>query len=114
MWIPLLGPYFLEKEPGQPWRAVSDPITVVVGKTGLGWRIVIRHTSADPLRKAVHASSCTSGINPVLEPIPANTEFPAPARATRGLSRCGQSGDRSARNCRHFIHYIEPLHTQVL
>src|SRR5215469_10810372 len=28
---------YQREKPGKPWRAVGEPITVVVGKTGLGW-----------------------------------------------------------------------------
>jgi D-alanyl-D-alanine dipeptidase len=42
--------------PGRAWRAIGDPITVVVGKSGLGWGIgavplTAAHVAVDPIKR---------------------------------------------------------------
>lgn len=45
------------ESPGKPWKAVGEPISVMVGKTGLGWGIGLLkinksiRASADPIKK---------------------------------------------------------------
>jgi L,D-peptidoglycan transpeptidase YkuD (ErfK/YbiS/YcfS/YnhG family) len=43
------------KQPGNPWQAVDEPITVMVGKTGLGWGTGVLKPSpreaSDPVKK---------------------------------------------------------------